>query len=132
MIAERSKMADILYKEESYRIIDACMEVYNEMGSGFLEAVYQECLEYEFADRSNPFISQAQLTIHFKERTLRSIYIPDFLVDSKIIVEIKGVSDLNDRFRAQMLNCLKATNLKLGLLVNFGQHGKLQYERIVC
>lgn len=124
-------MADIIYKEESYRIIGACMEVYNEMGSGYLEAVYQECLEYEFADRGIPFIAQAQLTLRFKKRTLRSIYIPDFLVESKIIVEIKGVSDLNDKYRAQMLNYLKATSLKLGLLVNFGQHGMLQYERIV-
>jgi len=125
------KVTGILYKEESYRIIGACMEVYNEMGSGFLEAVYQECLEYELADRNIPFVSQAQLTLQFKRRTLRSVYIPDFVIDSKIIVEIKGVSDLNDRFRAQMLNYLKATKLKLGLLVNFGQHGKLQYERLV-
>jgi GxxExxY protein len=124
-------MTDILYKDESYRIIGACMEVYNEMGSGFLEAVYQECLEYEFADRKIPFISQAQLMLRFKQRTLRSVYVPDFVIDSKIIVEIKGVSDLNDKFRAQMLNYLKATNLRLGLLVNFGQHEKLQYERIV-
>jgi GxxExxY protein len=124
-------MTDILHKDESYRIIGACMEVYNEMGSGFLEAVYQECLEYEFADRKIPFISQAQLMLRFKQRTLRSVYVPDFVIDSKIIVEIKGVSDLNDKFRAQMLNYLKATNLRLGLLVNFGQHEKLQYERIV-
>lgn len=124
-------MADLLYKEDSYRIVGACMEVYNEMGNGFLEAVYQECLEYEFADRNIPFVSQAELTLRFKQRTLRSTYIPDFVVDSKIIVEIKGVSDLNDKFRAQMLNYLKATQLRLGLLVNFGQHGRLQYERIV-
>ena len=107
------------------------MEVYNEMGGGYLEAVYQECLEYEFADRGIPFSAQAQLTSSLQKRTLRSIYIPDFLVESKIIVEIKGVSDLNDKYRAQMLNYLKATSLKLGLLVNFGQHGMLQYERIV-
>lgn len=124
-------MSTIIYKDESYRIIGACMEVYNEMGSGFLEAVYQECLEYELADRNIPFTSQTKLTIRFKERTLQSLYIPDFVIGSKIIVEIKGVSDLNDKFRAQMLNYLKATNLKLGILVNFGHHGTLEYERIV-
>ncbi|WP_404308647.1 GxxExxY protein [Neorhodopirellula lusitana] len=124
-------MSEIIFKEESYQLVGACMEVYNEMGSGFLEAVYQECLEYEFTDRNIPFVSQAQLTLRFKERMLKSIYIPDFVIDSKIIVEIKGVSDLNDKFRAQMLNYLKATKLRLGLLVNFGRHGKLQYERIV-
>ncbi|WP_404308648.1 GxxExxY protein [Neorhodopirellula lusitana] len=124
-------MSEIFLKEESYQLVGACMEVYNEMGSGFLEAGYQECLEYELTDRSIPFVSQAQLSLRFKERMLKSIYIPDFVIDSKIIVEIKGVSDLNDKFRAQMLNYLKATKLRLGLLVNFGRHGKVQYERIV-
>ncbi|TWT83854.1 hypothetical protein CA13_53270 [Planctomycetes bacterium CA13] len=124
-------MPEILFKEESYRIIGACMEVHTEMGSGFLEAVYQECLEYEFSDRQIPYSPQNQLQLRFKSRTLRSVYIPDFVCFQKIIIEIKGTSDLNDKFRAQMINYLKATEMKLGLLVNFGRHGKLQYERIV-
>jgi GxxExxY protein len=124
-------MADIIYKEESCQIIGACMEVYNEMGCGFLEAVYQECLEYEFGDRQVPFVPQKHLQLQFKKRTLKTVYIPDFVCFDKIIVEIKGVSDLTQKFRAQMINYLKATGIKLGLLVNFGQHGKLQYERIV-
>ena len=107
------------------------MEAYNEMGCGFLEAVYQECLEYEFADRQIPFVPQQQLKLKFKKRTLKSVYIPDFVCAEKIIVEIKGASELSDKFRAQMINYLKATGLKLGLLVNFGKHRQLQYERIV-
>ena len=87
-------MTDIIYKDESYRIIGACMEVYNEMGCGFLEAVYQECLEYEFADRQIPFVPQQQLKLKFKKRTLKSVYIPDFVCAEKIIVEIKGASEL--------------------------------------
>lgn len=124
-------MTDIILKGESYKIVGACMEVYNEMGSGFLEAVYQECLEYEFADRSVPFVPQKHLQLKFKSRTLKSIYIPDFVCYDQVIVEIKGTSDLTDKFRAQMINYLKATRLRLGLLVNFGRHGGLQYERIV-
>ncbi len=85
----------------------------------------------EFTDRQVPFVLQKQLQLRFKKRTLKSIYTPDFVCFDKIILEIKGTSDLTDKFRAQMLNYLKATGLKLGLLVNFGQHGKLQYERIV-
>lgn len=124
-------MTKILLKEESYQVIGACMEVYNEMGSGFLEAVYQECLEYEFGDRRIPFAPKRQLQLRFKERILKSVYVPDFVCFEKLIVEIKGTSELTDKFRAQMINYLKATGLQLGLLVNFGQHGKLQYERIV-
>ena len=124
-------MAQILFKEESYHIIGACMEVYNEMGSGFLEAVYQECLGYEFADRNIPFVAQQKLNLQFKRRTLESIYIPDFICHDQIVVELKGTSELNDKFRAQMINYLKATGLRLGLLVNFGRYPDLQYERIV-
>ena len=124
-------MTDILHKDESYRIIGACMEVHNEMGAGFLEAVYQECLGYEFADRRIEFMPQRKLQLRFKSRTLRSIYIPDFVCFGQIIVEIKGVSSLADHDRAQMINYLKATGIKLGLLVNFGKTAGLQYERIL-
>jgi GxxExxY protein len=124
-------MTKILFKEESYKIVGVCMEVYNEMGCGYLEAVYQECLQYELGDRSIPFVSQQHLRLRFKKRTLTSVYIPDFVCYGEIIVEIKGTSDLTDKFRAQVINYLTATRLRLGLLVNFGQHGRLQYERLV-
>jgi GxxExxY protein len=122
---------DLIFKEEAFAIIGACFEVYNEMGCGFLEAVYQECLELELGFRGIPFQPQADLHLSYKGRQLKQIYIPDFICFGKIIVEIKAVSDLDDVHRAQLLNYLKATGYRLGLLVNFGHHGKLQWERVV-
>jgi len=124
-------MAEILYKEESYQIIGACFEVYNEMGCGFLEAVYQECLAIEFRLRRIPFVAQHELRLRYKGESLDSTYKPDFICHDRIIVELKAVTDLMDKHRAQVHNYLKATGYRLGLLVNFGQHPKLQHERIV-
>ncbi len=122
---------DILFKEESYAIIGACFEVYNDKGSGFLEGVYQECLEIEFELRGIPFRPHPELKLTYKGRTLEKTYQPDLDCYGKIIVEIKAASDLNDEHRSQVHNYLKATGCRLGLLVNFGAHGRLQYERIV-
>jgi GxxExxY protein len=125
-------MTDIIYKEESYRIIGACFEVYNEKGCGFTEAIYQECLEIELGLQAIPFQAQAQLPLSYKGRLLRQRFQPDFVCYDKIILEIKAVSVLADEHRAQLLNyLLNATGYKLGLLVNFGHHGKLEWERIV-
>jgi len=120
----------ILYKDESYRIVGACFEVYNEMGCGFLEAVYQECLEREFSIQNIPFKAQAALTLEYKEEALKQRYAPDFICYEKIILEIKAVKELADEHRAQVHNYLKATKMSLGLLANFGHYPKLQYERI--
>jgi len=122
---------EILYKQESYRIIGACLEVYKEKGSGFLEAVYQECLAMEFADQGVQFIEQERLRLEYKGKTLRQSYEPDFVCFGKIIVEIKAVRLLTDEQRAQIINYLKATGMELGLLVNFGSHPKLEHERFV-
>ena len=124
-------MAEIVYKEESYQIIGACFEVYNEMGGGFLEAVYQECLAIEFRLRPIPFLAQHELMLRYKGESLDSTYKPDFICHERIIVELKAVTELMDKHRAQVHNYLKATGYRLGLLVNFGQHPKLQHERIV-
>ena len=124
-------MAEIVYKEESYQIIGACFEVYNEMGCGFLEPVYQECLAIEFRLRHIPFVAQHELKLRYKGESLDSTYKPDFICHDRIIVEIKAVTELMDKHRAQVHNYLKATGYRLGLLVNFGQHPKLQHERIV-
>jgi GxxExxY protein len=121
----------ILYKEESYRIMGACFEVYTEKGCGFLEAVYQECLEIELESRGIPFSSKAELTLSYKGRVLKKRYEPDFLCFDLIIMEIKAVSKLTDDDRAQVHNYLRGSNLRLGLLVNFGHHPLLEYERIV-
>lgn len=122
---------EIIYREESYAIIGACFEVYKAMGPGFLEPVYQECLELEFGDRGLPFAAQADLALSYKGRPLKSRYTPDFTCHGKIILEIKAVSALADEHRAQLINYLKATGYRLGLLVNFGHHPKLEYERFV-
>jgi GxxExxY protein len=121
----------IVFKEESYAIIGACFEVYNENGCGFLEAVYQECLEIELSLRNVPFKAQPEIVLSYKGRTLDHKHIPDLICYGKIIVELKAVKELTDEHRAQLHNYLKATGMKLGLLVNFGNYPKLEYERIV-
>ena len=123
-------MSEIIYPEESYRIMGACFEVYKEKGCGFLEAVFQECLELEFGDQAIPFAAQQQLALSYKGRRLKQTYTPDFICFGKIIVEIKAVSALTGEHRAQVHNYLKATGYKLGLLVNFGHFPKVESERV--
>jgi GxxExxY protein len=122
---------EIVYKEESYRIMGACFEVYKEKGSGFLEAVYQECLEIEFGLQEIPFRPFPDLNMTYKGRPLKQKYVPDFMCFDKILVELKAVSQLVADHRAQLHNSLKATGCKLGLLVNFGYFPQLEWERIV-
>ena len=124
-------MGEILYKEESYRVMGACFEVYKEKGCGFLEAVYQECLELELGWQGIPFRPQAELKLAYKGHPLKQVYYPDFICFDKIIVEIKAVSALVDENRAQLHNYPKATGYRLGLLVNFGHYPKAEYERII-
>lgn len=124
-------MANIIYKIESYEIMGACFEVYKEKGSGFVEAVYQECLEIELADKKIPFRMQPELLLTYKNRPLKSRFKPDFICHEKIVLEIKALSGLTDEHRAQVQNQLRPTGMKLGLLVNFGHYPKLEYERIV-
>lgn len=122
---------DILYKDESYKIVGACFEVYRIKGCGFVEPVYQECLEIELQLQAVPHVPQKSLALEYKGHPLRSTYEPDFICYEKIVLEIKAVTELTDEHRAQVLNYLKATNLKLGLLVNFGHYPKAEVERIV-
>ena len=130
-MSEQDKaMRELLYKEESYRIVGACFTVYNDKGAGFLEQVYQECLEIELAHPGIPFDSQAELTLRYRGHCLKQTYVPDFVCFSDIILEIKAVTGITDEHRAQVINYLKATGCPLGLLVNFGAHSRLEYERI--
>jgi GxxExxY protein len=124
-------MVELIFKDEAYAIIGACFEVYNDKGCGFLEAVYQECLEIELGLRSIPFQPQAELQLSYKGRNLKQRYCPDFFCFDKIVMEIKAASELTDEHRAQVHNYLKGTGFRLGLLVNFGHKGALEYERIV-
>lgn len=123
-------MAEILFKEESYRIMGACFEAYKQKGIGFTEPVYQECLQVEFTLQEIPFVSQPQLQLEYKGNLLAQHFKPDFICFGKIIVEIKALTSLADVHRAQTLNYLHATRLDLGLLVNFGHYPKLEYERM--
>lgn len=124
-------MAEIIYREESYCIQGACFEVYREKGPGYLESVYQECLELELGLQGIPFNAQRRLALSYKGVVLRQGYVPDLVCFAKIIVELKAVSALTDEHRAQVHNYLKATGYRLGLLVNFGHFPKAQIERIV-
>lgn len=123
-------MAKLIYPEESYKIVGACFEVYNSMGCGFLEPVFQECLDIELRHQGIQHVSQPELELSYRGQTLESTYKPDFVCFSKIIVEIKAVSAIADEHRAQVINYLHATGFQLGLLINFGHHPKLEYERI--
>ena len=122
---------EIVYKEESYAIMGACFEVYKEKGSGFLEAVYQECLEIEFGLQNIPAVPQPRLELSYKGRPLKQRYVPDFICHGRIVLELKAVTVLNDEHRAQVQNQLRATGHRLGLLVNFGHYPQIEYERIV-
>lgn len=121
----------IYYKNESFLITGAAMKVYNTLGSGFLEAVYQEALEIELKKRDIPFEPQKELTIYYDGKPLKKTYIPDFVCFGDIIVEIKAVSQLDDSHRSQVYNYLSATGCKLGLIFNFGHYNGLEWERIV-
>ena len=122
---------DVVYKDESYQIMGACFEVYKDKGCGFVEAVYQECLEIELGLQNLPFKSQAELLLWYKGKQLKQKFVPDFLLFDKIVVELKAVKELTDEHRAQVHNYLRATDFRLGLLINFGHFPKVQYERIV-
>ena len=124
-------MSDIIYKEESYKIQGAIFEVYKEMGCGFLEAVYQECLEKELKLQNLPFMSQPILELKYKGEKLEQTYKADFVCYDKIIVELKAVTEITSDHKAQLINYLKATEFKLGLLVNFGAYPKAEIVRMV-
>lgn len=121
----------ILFKEESYVIQGAIFEVYKEIGCGFLEGIYQECLAKEFSFRNIPYISQPEMNVFYKGEPLNLIYKPDFLCYSSIILELKSTRGIIDEHRAQLFNYLKISKLRLGLLVNFGHSPRVEIERIV-
>lgn len=121
---------DFIHADETYNVIGACMEVHKVLGCGFLEAVYQEALALEFKDRSIPFSWHKQLNIEYKDYMLKKIYNADFICYDNVILEVKALSRFDDAHMAQVLNYLKATGYKIGLLVNFGAKS-LQYKRII-
>ena len=121
----------LLYRDETYAIVGAAMDVYYRLGCGFLEPVYREALEIELGFREISFTAQQEPPIKFKDITLKKYYKADFVCFGKIIVEIKAVAALSPVDWAQLLNYMKASGFRVGLLFNFGSHGRLEYKRLV-
>lgn len=121
---------EYIFKKECYDIIGCCMEVHSDLGSGFLEAVYQEALEFEFKENLIPYEREAQIDVFYKGNILNKKYYADFICFDEVIVELKAVKTLDDIHAAQILNYLKATGKRVGLLINFGA-ASLQYKRFI-
>src|SRR4051812_9141821 len=120
----------LILADEVFRIQGAVFDVYRAKGAGFLEGVYQECLEIEFEFRRIPFTAQQPLRLEHRGRELRMRYAPDFICFGQIIVELKAVREISPEHRAQLINYLRATGLKLGLLVNFGSANRAEIVRM--
>ncbi|MCK4545464.1 GxxExxY protein [candidate division WOR-3 bacterium] len=123
-------MSKLLFEEETYKVIGACMEVHKILGNGFLEPVYQEVLAKEFGLQGIPFEREKRITISYKGDILNKQYLADFVCFDKIIVELKALSALSSEHESQLLNYLKATGCKVGLLVNFGEKS-FKYKRMI-
>ncbi len=128
---QQVKTADskVLYPELSYQIMNIMYEVHNQLGPGFTEDIYEKAVVYELKNCQIPFEAQRTIDVIYKGQNLGT-YRLDLIVDNKIILELKAVSDLNDVYKHQLLSYLKATNLRLGILINFGT-AKVQSFRIV-
>lgn len=124
-------MTEIILKNEVYAIIAAAIEVHRELGSGFSEPVYQEAHEIELRNRDVPFEAQKILVIYYKGQRLKKEFVADLICYGRIVVELKALDRLTSREEAQLLNYLKATGFRVGLLINFGSHGKLEWKRFV-
>ncbi len=129
--SQKHQLNELIYEEETFAIRGAVFEVYRGVGSGFLEAVYQECLEKEMHRQNIPFVAHKELKLVYKGEILQQTYKPDFICYDKIIVELKSVKEIAPEHKAQLLNYLKATGLKLGLLINFGSYPRAQIERMI-
>ncbi|MFN3997198.1 GxxExxY protein [Algoriphagus sp.] len=130
LVAYLNMESNLIYREESYRVIGKCMEVHNELGHGFLEIVYKDALELVFRQDGIPYEREKPYEVLFRGVLLPHKFYADFVVEGKIILEVKCVSALTDEHIAQTINYLKVSGNKLGLLVNFGR-GKMEYKRLV-
>jgi GxxExxY protein len=123
-------MTDIFFKEESYKIVGLCMEVHRTLGMGFKESTYKEALELEFIDNQFKYERERRFAIEYKKRALPSYYVADFILFDSIILEIKAASAIIDPHFYQAISYLRASDLKLGLVINFGTPS-LQFKRVV-
>lgn len=122
---------EFLFREEGYRLLGTCFEVYNELGFGLAEEIYQESVEIELELRGISYVSKPSLTCVYKGRALRKEYFPDMVVFAKIVVELKAVSELDDEHYGQILNYMRITKQPVGYLINFGKRGGLEHKRFV-
>ena len=122
-------LSEQLFSDETYAIRGAIFEVYKEMGNGWAEEVYQQCLERELKSRGIPFVSKPQLLVYYKGAPIEKRYVPDLICYESIIVELKAVSACSQENIAQIINYLKMTKKHLGLLVNFGAYPKVEIHR---
>ena len=124
-------MAELIYKEEAFEIVGAAMDVYYTMGLGFLEPVYQEALAIKFSRRNIPFEREKKLELFYKGVKLNKTYSPDFVCFEEIVVELKVTPQISGSNTSQLINYLKVMKKRLGLLMNFGSSGKLEWKRYV-
>ncbi len=124
-------MSELKLKEEVYAVVGAAMDVHRELGPGFLESIYQEAMEIESTARNVPFVAQHPISVRYKGVILKKQYFADLVCFERIIVEIKALTHLSVTETAQILNYLKGTGFPMGILINFGSHGKLEWKRLV-
>ncbi len=124
-------MNELLLRDEVYAVVGAAMEVYNQLGCGFLEAVYQEAMEIELAERGIPFEAQKPLRVTYKGRQLKKEYVADILAYAALLGELKAMEHLTSKEESQLLNYLHATKLRVGVLLNFGSVRGLEWKRMV-
>ena len=124
-------MTKLILEDETYAVTGAAIEVHRALGPGFLEKVYQEAIQLELSARSIPFEAEIPLDINYKGQSLNQKYYADLICFGQIIVELKALNQLSGKEDAQLLNYLKATGLQVGLIFNFGSHGKLERKRLV-
>lgn len=123
-------MADLIFKDESYKIIGACMEVHKKLGPGFLESVYSEALELEFNKAAISYEKEKKLPVFYDDKLLKKFFRADFVCFNSILIELKATKFLVEANKQQTLNNVKATNFRLGLLINFGEQS-LKYYRFI-
>lgn len=123
-------MSQIIYKNESYFVIGLCMDIHNELGKGFSEAVYSDALEIELKSNGVPFRKEVKFDITYKGEKLKHHYYADYLVDDKFILELKAVEKISNSHIKQTLNYLAASKTQLGLIINFGEDS-LSYKRVI-
>ena len=120
-----------MFKDEGYQFMAAAFEVYNQLGYGMAEEIYQQSLEIELELRGIPFLTKHELAVYYKERPHQTEYKPDFIVFDGIVVELKAAADLTAEHEAQLFNYMRIARRKVGYLVNFGSKNELQWRRFI-